>query len=129
MAKQEPKIELVYVGLHPGEEEMTLEEVENEEQENQLDMAREAIRRASGPSAFKERIRVFRTEEEKSADGSGIGAIDLNANNDEQRNVPVSSLFQTWRQKMNALPRIEVPRSLTAKQFLEIQAMGAESRD
>ena len=108
MAKQEPKIELVYVGLHPGEEEMPADELENENQEGQT---------------RNDRLwEPDRTEEEP---GEQDEPINLKANRVDHFGVEPIVLFQMLRMQARGLPRIEVPRSLTAKQFLDIQEMGA----
>jgi len=106
LTKQEPKIELVYVGLHPGEEEMTADEVEEEEQVWSAERQKAAWKK--------------RAEEEEDKLPVNIGA-----NDDERFSVAPAVLFQIWRMKAHGLPKIEVPRSLTAKQFLDIQTMGA----
>ena len=113
MRKPENKEKLVYVGLHPGEE------------------GRDAGRQTPDDGSDEEygsdeaSAGGRQTPDQTEAEEEEEGAINLGANRVDHFGVEPFDLFQQWRRQARGLPRIEVPRSLTAKQFLEIQTMGA----
>ena len=130
MAKQEPIIELMYVGLHPGGEEIPADEFEDGE-------IGSVERETDGTGAEEDEQTTDwietewtekKTRRSPKQDAEEKKPIDLTSNWVDTPGVDPHVLFQSWRFQTHGLPKIEVPRSLTAKQFLEIQEMGAAAR-